>query len=409
MSERHGENEGFFDKVKDFFTGESRAEEGSARHDDHLGSEEHVQTDRTSDEQSHEPTTEDHHQNEHDDHDHDHDHHDHDHDGHDHDDADTVDRDDALDPGADGLGSHDAVGAAEAEQSQRGESSDSLGDAIVDQSRGTEVFDENPATGGATDDDVAQDRWDGSGEVPETEVPQSEAIQRHIDQSGGADAYAARHSSDDVPEDTDDRADVGPSDAADTDDAAETDDHDDSDDQGGLVEDEDSRREREEAFAREHDAANHDVVAGEEFRQPGDWAAGEDGPQVQEADGTVHDFGSSEAEGLSGGDQTQGGDAEPSREATGWDAGDSDPGDSGGGHGLRESSLEEVRDGGHGWGSAAPIGPDVMPIGHPVKAWYDTGSFVCKGDAGYDGAQPDVWFTDAETAQNAGFRHGLGD
>ena len=62
-----------------------------------------------------------------------------------------------------------------------------------------------------------------------------------------------------------------------------------------------------------------------------------------------------------------------------------------------------------GWGSAAPIGPDIMPIGHPVKAWYDTGSFVCEGDMGYDGAQPDVWFIDAEAAQRAGFRHGLGD
>ena len=379
MCERHGENEGFFDKVKDFFTGESRAEEAPTRAEEQVAADEH---DRNSS---------------------------------------AGDRGDAMDPGADGLGSHDAVGAAEAEEGQRGEASDSLGDEIVDQSRGNEVFDEDAAAGGASagadvsDDAVAEDRWDGSGEVPQMEVPESEAVQRHLDESGGDDGYAARHGGGEDSADLDEHEDRPatpdhPDDEVDTageraeqgeptnaereagenaDEWADSDNATGDESEGGLVEDEDVRREREESFAREHDPEDHDVAAGEEFRQPGDWAAGDDGPQVQDPDGTIHDP-----------DSAQG--------ANDQDSGD-DQGDGGGHHGLRESSLDEIRDGGHGWGSAAPIGPDIMPIGHPVKAWYDTGSFVCEGDMGYDGAQPDVWFIDAEAAQRAGFRHGLGD
>lgn len=41
-------------------------------------------------------------------------------------------------------------------------------------------------------------------------------------------------------------------------------------------------------FAKEHDPADHDVAAGEEFRQRGDWTA-EDagGPMIQDADGNI--------------------------------------------------------------------------------------------------------------------------
>ncbi|QIK74886.1 hypothetical protein [Nocardioides piscis] len=68
----------------------------------------------------------------------------------------------------------------------------------------------------------------------------------------------------------------------------------------------------------------------------------------------------------------------------------------------RTSSLEEVRDGGFGMGSAAPLDDGAMPLGHPVKAWKGIGA-VNPGDPGYDGAEPDVWFTDRDTAESAGF------
>ena len=142
-------------------------------------------------------------------------------------------------------------------------------------------------------------------------------------------------------------------------------------DEADPAREEAERREREEAFAREHDPADHDLEAGEEFRQRGDWTADEHGgPQVQEPDGTVH---------------------EPGDEA----------GEGGGGSG--ESAFEDVRDGGHGWGSAAPIEGGGQPLGHPVKAWHDTMTYVQPGEPGYD-ADPHEWFVDGETAERAGFR-----
>ena len=45
-----------------------------------------------------------------------------------------------------------------------------------------------------------------------------------------------------------------------------------------------------------------------------------------------------------------------------------------------------------------------MPMGHPVKAWEDTKTFVTEDHDHYDEAEPDVWFTDADAAQRAGFR-----
>ena len=129
------------------------------------------------------------------------------------------------------------------------------------------------------------------------------------------------------------------------------------------------RREREEAFAREHDPSEHDLEAGEEFRQRGDWTADEHGgPQVQEPDGTVHD---PDAEGDDGG--------------------------------AGRTSAEDIRDGGHGWGSAAPVESGAQPLGHPVKAWHDTMTYVLPGESGYE-ADPHEWFVDGETAQRAGFR-----
>lgn len=168
----------------------------------------------------------------------------------------------------------------------------------------------------------------------------------------------------------------------------------DGSDQDRSEEEERERARREEEFAREHDPATHDVAAGEEFRQRGDWTADEHGgPQVQEPDGTVHD---PEAGDQPGSSQTGG--AEGSSEGTGWDDA-SGPG---------ESGPDDVRDGGHGWGSAAPIEGGAMPLGHPVKAWHDTMTFVMPGEDGYEGSAAHEWFVDAEAAQRAGFRHAHG-
>lgn len=130
----------------------------------------------------------------------------------------------------------------------------------------------------------------------------------------------------------------------------------------------DEERERQEQFAREHDPADHDIEAGEEFRQPGDWVADEDEPQQLETE-TPHQIGG------------------------------------GGGQG---DDGEEIRDGGHGWGSAAPLEGGRAPEGHPVKAWHDTMTYLEPGEDGYDGGEAHEWFVDAQTAQRAGFRHAHG-
>lgn len=141
-----------------------------------------------------------------------------------------------------------------------------------------------------------------------------------------------------------------------------------------LVESDEDRQRREEEFAAEHDPEQHDIAAGEEFRQRGDWTADEaGGPQIQDHEGHVV---------LPDGP----GGVSPNRADE------------------AESALDQVRDGGYGVGSAAPIDGGVTPLGHPVKAWHDTATHVLPGQEGYDGAEPDVWFTDAQTAQAAGFR-----
>lgn len=170
----------------------------------------------------------------------------------------------------------------------------------------------------------------------------------------------------------------------DSNDSADGDDDDDDSDDGESEEEAAERareeeRQREE-FARQHDPADHDVAAGADFRQPGDWSADEHGgPQVVESDGTV-------TAPDDGADQ-EGADAE-------HDGGGSD--------------LEDIRDGGHGWGSAAPLDDGRTPLGHPVKAWDDTMTFVLPGEEGYEGSDPHVWFTDGETAARAGYRHAHG-
>ncbi len=57
---------------------------------------------------------------------------------------------------------------------------------------------------------------------------------------------------------------------------------------GGNLGGDAEQAQREQEFAQEHDPADHDVAAGEEFRQRGDWTA-EDagGPMIQDADGNI--------------------------------------------------------------------------------------------------------------------------
>ncbi|WP_411284124.1 hypothetical protein [Lapillicoccus sp.] len=151
--------------------------------------------------------------------------------------------------------------------------------------------------------------------------------------------------------------------------------------------DADERRTSADEFAREHDPANHDISAGEESRQEGDWTADEaGGPQVWDADGNL-------VEG-----------ATPSEPGLGHEQPDDHNGDAAAG-GRHTSALEEVRDGGYGVGSAAIIVNGVIPLGHLVTAWEDTKTFVTPDQPRYGNADPHLWFTDADAAEKAGFRH----
>jgi hypothetical protein len=72
--------------------------------------------------------------------------------------------------------------------------------------------------------------------------------------------------------------------------------------------------------------------------------------------------------------------------------------------GRRISGFLELRDGGFGVGSAAPLEDGAQPLDHPVQAYRDTMTFRAPGDPGYDSAEPDVWFYDAGAAERSGFR-----
>jgi hypothetical protein len=65
--------------------------------------------------------------------------------------------------------------------------------------------------------------------------------------------------------------------------------------------------------------------------------------------------------------------------------------------------LEEVRDGGYGVGSAAPLQDRAQPLGHPVKGVRGSMRFVEPDSASYHDTTPEVWFVDAEAAERFGF------
>ena len=66
--------------------------------------------------------------------------------------------------------------------------------------------------------------------------------------------------------------------------------------------------------------------------------------------------------------------------------------------GRRISAFDELRDGGFGVGSAAPLEDGAQPLDHPVQAYRDTMTYRLPGDAGYDSAEPHVWFYDEGAA-----------
>ncbi|MEX1908146.1 hypothetical protein L6241_07535 [Janibacter sp. Y6] len=178
---------------------------------------------------------------------------------------------------------------------------------------------------------------------------------------------------------------------------------DDADDDAGddpRVESDEERRAREEAFAAEHDPDDHDVAAGEEFRQAGDWTA-ETGKltedDVTSGEDSSEDGSGTEAQGSAQHDDTphdgtQHEDTQHGEQERGVD-------------GRRVSSVEEIRDGGYGVGSAAPLDDGAVPLDHTVKAWEDTRTYLVPGEEGYDGANPHVWFLDDRSAERAGFDH----
>lgn len=162
------------------------------------------------------------------------------------------------------------------------------------------------------------------------------------------------------------------------------------------------RKESAEEFAAQHDPADHDVAAGEEFRQPGDWVADDEGPQEWDSEGNLVSGGGPGSE-TPGQQQAAGAaqGADASSESSGASGASGAPGP--GGSGRRVSDLAEVRDGGYSVGSAATIDDGAMPLGHPVKGWEDTRSYATPDHPRYDDAEPHVWFTDADAAERAGF------
>lgn len=251
--------------------------------------------------------------------------------------------------------------------------------------------DHEPRHGGGEDEGADEPAGDGAG-VDERGVDERGADDEAATASGAGDAEAEAAS--------------GPEGAAapPTSRASGDDDADDDADDDPRVESDEERRAREEAFAAEHDPDDHDVAAGEEFRQAGDWTA-ETG-KLTEDDVTSGEDSSddpgTEAHGNAQHedtrhddtqhDDTQHEDTQHGEQERGVD-------------GRRVSSVEEIRDGGYGVGSAAPLDDGAVPLDHTVKAWEDTRTYLVPGEEGYDGADPHVWFLDDRSAERAGFDH----
>lgn len=260
-----------------------------------------------------------------------------------------------------------------------------------------------------------QEHRDGDARVERTDHVEADGREDRVDdrtEERAADRSEDRQ--DDDPLETREREDPEVRETAsteDTDEEATTDSEPEKDPEQEAREEEERKRAAEE-FAAEHDPAKHDLNAGEDFRQRGDWTADKAGePQVWDAEGnlvegsehagTLEGDAVEQSDSMGAGDDQSGQGADHAEHARqdGAAGGDSAP------DGRRVSSLEEVTDGGYSVGSAAPIDDGAMPLGHPVKAWNDTKSFLTPGSPGYESGEPQVWFSDASAAEAAGFRH----
>ncbi len=259
---------------------------------------------------------------------------------------------------------------------------------VADQNRPDTTTDVQ--TGGATDL--------GSG-GPDAGTTEDDAAIR-----GGEDADAPRGERDDTDQESRDEArssDEGgrgsDDETRDSDDGTRDSDENTRDSEEDRRATDEERQKTAEEFAREHDPEQHDVAAGEEFRQEGDWTADESGgPQVWDSEGNL-------VEGSTPG-QSDASSGTGNSDSGGTDSGSGGSESSSADDGPRTSSLDEIRDGGYGVGSAATIDDGAVPLGHPVKAWEDTKTFVTPDHAKYGEAEPHLWFADEHAAQRAGFR-----
>ncbi len=234
--------------------------------------------------------------------------------------------------------------------------------------------------GQASEEDEAAAAERGSDEAYEAgqqsaggETRDDDALEGASDGSVGSGAMApapAAGSDDGSADDT--AADDAPADDAPADDAPAADDAPGEDVTTDASSDADAGADHEaEGAGSSDEGLSTEEADSSEFRQRGDWVADEDGPEIQSADGTAD--------------------------------GSSDGGD-GAGWTRRTSELDEVTDGGYGVGSAATLEDRAMPLGHPVKAWEDTKTFVDESHPAYEDAEPHVWFSDNDAAESAGFR-----
>jgi len=222
------------------------------------------------------------------------------------------------------------------------------------------------------------------------------------DRADARDQTASDQTDDQTADQTSDQTDDQTSEQTDDQTSDQADDQtDDQTDDAEAADDEQSEAERQksaEEFAAQHDPDKHDVDAGEEFRQPGDWVADEQGPQEWDEEGNLVSGGGPGAEAARQSDAAENGGSETSQTSQ-----TSDQSAPAAGSGRRVSELGEVRDGGYSVGSAATIDDGAMPLGHPVKGWEDTKSYRTPDQPGYDDAEPHLWFTDPDAAERAGF------
>ncbi|MBD3783945.1 MAG: hypothetical protein IE926_13520 [Micrococcales bacterium] len=157
-------------------------------------------------------------------------------------------------------------------------------------------------------------------------------------------------------------------------------------------------RERGDRLAEER--AEMDREAADAGMEPVDPASAEPLPEEPETEDVADEQPGPEA---AEDPQPEGVDEQPEPEA-----GDDQPAPAEASGSRRVSEFDEIRDGGFGMGSAAPLDDGAQPLDHPVQAYRDTMTYRVPEDPGYDSADPDVWFYDAAAAERSGFRRSEG-